>query len=100
MPSLSLLEEREREAESQYLATFGTNKVWRKLHEAVGEDGGFAVRQVRCERQEAAMNQARHVPVDLPVTHVLLHSSSVSKRFLLPPQPPYQNWAQALACLS
>lgn len=40
------------------------------------------------------------VPVDQPITHVLLHSSSVSKRFLLPLQPPYQNWAQALACLS
>lgn len=40
------------------------------------------------------------VPVDLAITHVLLHSSSVSKRFLLPLQPPYQNCAQALACLS
>lgn len=39
-------------------------------------------------------------PVDLETTHVLLHSSSVSKRFLFPLQPPYQNWAQALACRS
>lgn len=47
----------------------------------------------------AGMNHER-VPVDLLITHVLLHSSSISKRFLLPLQPPYQNWAQALACLS
>lgn len=40
------------------------------------------------------------VPVVLAITHVLLHSPSVSKRFLLPLQPPYQNCAQALACLS
>lgn len=37
----------------------------------------------------------------LPVrTHIFLHSSSVSQRLSFPPQPPYQNCAQALACLS
>lgn len=86
--------------ESQYSQTFGSKRsvkasIFQSWNRQIKQQG---VKDIK-DKNMADINHKR-IPVDLTSTHVLLHSSSVSNRFLLPLQPPYQNWAHAFACLS